>query len=121
MYKRQDGDPRDHFESALLKTKEFQIVGKGGPRLVNTSLIIPPHTKNLTWITKLNQRGYAVSTGSACSAGSGNPSQVMMAMDINYQDMGRVLRISGGPDHTKQDWMNLFDAIIEVKEELVPE
>lgn len=116
-----DGDPRDSFESALVAAGDFKIIGNTGPRLVNTSMIVVPHTKNLKWLTRLSKRGFGVSTGSACSAGAGNPSQVMMAMDLDYDDMAKVLRISGGPDHTKADWMALFEAIIDVKAELEAE
>lgn len=113
-----DGVPRDIFEAKLEATGDYQIVGKLGPRLVNTSMIILPHSKNLKWLTRLSQRGFGVSTGSACSAGVGNPSQVMMAMDIDYDAMARVLRISSGPDHGEAEWMALFTALEEVKTEL---
>lgn len=109
---------RDAFERALESTGEFKIVGKRGPRLANTSMIVVPHTKNLKWLTRLSNRGFGVSTGSACSAGAGNPSQVMMAMGLEFDEMSRVLRISGGPEQDEEDWLALFEAIVEVKKEL---
>lgn len=111
-------DVRDLFEAALLESGEFKIVGKRGPRLANTSMIVLPHTKNLKWLTRLSDRGFGVSTGSACSAGAGNPSQVMMSMDLEFEEMSRVLRVSGGPGQGEAEWMALYDAIIEVKSEL---
>ncbi|MDF1815791.1 MAG: aminotransferase class V-fold PLP-dependent enzyme [Verrucomicrobiales bacterium] len=112
---------RDQFEQALEEAGDFRIVGKRGPRLANTSMIILPHTRNLKWLTRLSDRGFGVSTGSACSAGAGNPSQVMMAMDLEYEEMSRVLRISGGPGQGKKEWMALFDAIQEVNLDLLEE
>lgn len=113
-----DSDPRDKFEAALEESGEFKIIGKRGPRLANTSMIVVPHTKNLKWLTRLSQRGFGISTGSACSAGAGNPSQVMMAMDLDFEEMAQVLRISGGADQGEAEWMALLSAILEVKSEL---
>lgn len=112
-------EPRDAFERALEDNGNFKIVGKRGPRLANTSMIILPHTKNTKWLTRLSQRGFGVSTGSACSAGAGNPSQVMMAMDVEFEEMGRVLRISGGPENDDEAWQALLAALLEVATELV--
>jgi len=109
---------KEIFEKALEKKGCFKIVGKRSPRLPNTSMVVLPHTKNLKWLTRLSDKGFAVSTGSACSSGAGNPSQVMMSMDLEFEEMSRVLRISGGPDQTEADWMALYDAIIDVKSEL---
>ncbi len=81
-------------------------------------MIVLPHTKNLKWLTRLSERGFGVSTGSACSAGVGNPSQVMMAMDLEFDEMSRVLRISGGAANGPDEWIALYEAIIDVKAEL---
>jgi cysteine desulfurase len=77
-------------------------------------MFVLPHSKNLKWLTRLGQRGFAVSTGSACSAGQGNPSAVMRAMGLDYEEMGRVLRVSGGGETTAEEWADLAAAIIEV-------
>jgi cysteine desulfurase len=80
-------------------------------------MVVLPHTKNLKWLTRLSQRGFAVSTGSACSAGKGNPSAVMMAMGLGFEEMGRVLRVSSGPDTTAEEWEGLVEALLEVSRE----
>lgn len=113
-----DADARDVFEETIEQSGEFDIVGKRGSRLANTSMIILPHTRNLKWLTRLSDRGFGVSTGSACSAGAANPSQVMMAMGLNFDEMSRVLRISGGPGHGEKEWLALYEALLEVKSEL---
>lgn len=110
---------RDAFEEQIANMSGFEAIGKDGPRLWNTSMFILPHTKNLKWLTRLSQRGFAVSTGSACSAGKGNPSEVMLAMGLDFEKMSRVIRVSGGWETKEEDWMTLANAIQEVGDELL--
>jgi cysteine desulfurase len=112
------GKWRDAFESRIAKELGVRLLATAGARLWNTSMFVLPHSKNLKWLTRLSQRGFAVSTGSACSAGQGNPSAVMMAMGLDYEEMGRVLRVSGGGETTAEEWADLAAAIIEVGGEL---
>lgn len=109
---------RDEFEARIGKEGGVRLLAKEGMRLWNTSMFVLPHAKNVKWLTRLSQRGFAVSTGSACSAGKGNPSAVMMAMGLDYEEMGRVLRVSGGPGTGGEDWSALAEAILGVGEEL---
>ncbi len=113
-----DSRERDRFEERLRTSGEYRIVGAAGPRLPHTSMFVVPHSKNLKWLTRLSQRGFGVSTGSACSAGRGNPSTVMLAMGLDFEAMGRVLRVSGGAAHGPEDWAALAEAIFEVEREL---
>lgn len=112
------GAARDAFERRLVATLGCRPLALGGPRLWNTSLFVVPQGKNLKWLTRLSQRGFSVSTGSACSAGKGNPSSVMLAMGLTYEEMGRVIRVSGGWDTDAAQWTALGDALIEVAEDL---
>ncbi len=112
------GKWRDAFDSRIAREAGVRLLATSGARLWNTSMFVLPHSKNLKWLTRLSQRGFSVSTGSACSAGKGNPSVVMMAMGVSYEEMGRVLRVSGGGGTTAEEWEGLADAIIEVGGEL---
>ena len=109
---------RDDFEDRVIRDLGVEILAKEGERLWNTSMFVLPHSKNLKWLTRLSRRGFSVSTGSACSAGKGNPSAVMMAMGLEYEAMGRVLRVSGGADTMYEDWAALGEALREVSGEL---
>lgn len=109
---------RDEFEERIGREGGVRLLAKEGPRLWNTSMFVLPHSKNLKWLTRLSQRGFAVSTGSACSAGKGNPSAVMMAMGLDYEAMGRVLRVSGGLATSEEDWEGIAEAILAVGGEL---
>lgn len=112
------GRLRDDFEATVMAKTGVRVLALAGLRLENTSMLVLPFGKNLKWLTRLSQRGFAVSTGSACSAGKGNPSAVMAAMGLDYEEMGRVLRISSGPETTESEWMALADALVEVAEDL---
>ena len=81
-------------------------------------MFIMPHSKNLKWLTRLSQRRFSVSTGSACSAGKGNPSSVMLAMGLDFEEMSRVTRVSGGWTSGAEEWEALALALIEVEREL---
>ncbi len=109
---------RDAFEARMQAEMGARIIASSGTRLWNTSLLVLPHSKNLKWLSRLSQRGVAVSTGSACSAGKGNPSAVMMAMGLDYGEMGRVLRVSGGWETGAADWEALAAAILETGADL---
>ena len=112
---------RDAFEARMVELSAFEIIGREGPRLWNTSMLVLPRGKNLKWLTRLSRRGFAVSTGSACSAGKGNPSHVMEAMGLDFEKMGRVIRVSGGWETTREDWTALADGFREVADELRPD
>ena len=109
---------RDAFERRLADEIGCRILAAAGPRLWNTSMFIMPHSKNLKWLTRLSQRRFSVSTGSACSAGKGNPSSVMLAMGLDFEEMSRVTRVSGGWTSGAEEWEALALALIEVEREL---
>ncbi len=39
-------------------------------------------------------------------------------MGLDYEEMGRVIRVSGGWSTSEEDWAALAEAFIEVAEEL---
>lgn len=113
------GAHRDQFELDLCECLEgVRLLGSKSPRLGNTSMFVLPEHKNLRWLTRLSQRGIAVSTGSACSAGKGDPSRVMQAMGCSFAEMGRVLRVSSLPGAGAEAWEALLDSLLEVRDEL---
>jgi cysteine desulfurase len=109
---------RAGFEATVSAEGECRVLAPDGPRLWNTSMLVVPFSKNLKWLTRLSQRGFCVSTGSACSAGKGNPSTVMTAMGLSFEEMGRVIRVSGGWETTESDWKELSAAFLKVGAEL---
>lgn len=114
--------PRDAFESALSERwpdEGLHIHGRGAPRLWNTCSLALPHFPAARWITRLDRKGFEVSSGSACSTGRDGPSPVLAAMGLNPELMRRTLRISGGWETRAEDWEALREAIFEIHQALL--
>ncbi len=115
------GDPggRDAFEARLRAAfPELRVIGAEAARLWNTSLLVMPRHSNLKWLTRLSRRGFAISTGSACSTGKEGSSVVVRALGADEDELRRVLRLSGGWDSTPTDWLVLAEALVAVGTEL---
>ncbi len=116
---REKNADRDWFdEEARQRIPGLQVVAPKAPRLWNTTMLVLPRHQNLKWLTRLSRLGFAVSTGSACSSGKENPSHVMEAMGLDYDKMGRVMRLSGAWATTREDWAALLEALENVWNEL---
>ena len=103
---------RDAFVAAIRSNiPDVGIVGAEGPRLWNTAACILPEFTSTRWIRMLEQRGFLVSAGSACSTGHSGPSHVLAAMGYPADAMRRVLRVSGGWSTPDSDWLLLAEAM----------
>lgn len=110
---------RQQFEALIKDTlPEVRIIGNKVPRLWNTSMLIMPAHDNRKWLARLNDRGFSLSTGSACSGGQDGSSIVLSALGASPDEMRRVLRVSSGWNTREQDWMELAEAFGEVAHEL---
>ncbi len=103
---------RDQFEALVTaRLPGSRPIAASSPRLWNTSMLLMPRHTNTKWLTRLSQLGFAVSTGSACSAGKGNPSRGLEALGLGFDEMGRVLRFSSGWNTSLEDWEALAQAV----------
>lgn len=59
----------------------------------------------------LDMEGIAVSTGSACSSGSGQPSPVLAALGVDLQTIESSLRFSLGWQHSREELMKVVEAL----------
>lgn len=108
---------RDAFVASLAETA-YEALGAVHPRLPNTvSLLLPRHRAS-RWIARLDRRGWAVSSGSACSTGKEGPSHVLAAMGLEAEAAHRVLRLSSLPEASVDDWLGLRAALDAVLREL---
>ncbi|SDU12892.1 cysteine desulfurase family protein [Stappia sp. ES.058] len=98
------GGLRDGLERDLLHIKgETRVFGRDAPRLANTSCFAVPGMPAETVLIALDLEGIAVSSGSACSSGKVSSSHVLVAMGVD-RDLARcALRVSLGPDTTKDE------------------
>lgn len=66
------------------------------PRLPNTSSLVIDGVDGETLLMNLDVRGFAVSTGAACSSGSPEPSPALLAMGLSRAEAQSSLRLSLG-------------------------
>ncbi len=86
---------RDRLETGLLATiSEARVNGDLHARVPNTTNISIHGVDGEGLILALSDVNVAASTGSACSAGSAEPSHVLVAMGLSPQELRGTLRLS---------------------------
>ena len=86
-------------------------VGEGAKTLPNTLLTAFPGAEGETLLMGLDLAGFAASSGSACTAGSLEPSHVLLAMDVGAAVASSTLRFSVGSTTTREDIDRLCEAL----------
>ena len=69
-------------------------------------------------LIRLDMAGFAVSAGSACSAGSIEPSHVLIAMGQDEAKANGTIRVSLGKFNTEEDISNILEALEKIVSEL---
>jgi len=85
------------------------FVGRGAPRLANTSCFAVPGWKGETQVMAMDLAGFAISAGSACSSGKVKASRVVRAMGYDASVASSSVRVSLGPDTTEEEVMRFAD------------
>jgi cysteine desulfurase len=86
---------RDQLETALLQScPDARVNGKVPHRLPNTLNISFRYLEGEAVLVLLDQYGICASTGSACTAGSAEPSHVLRAMGVPADWLGGAVRFS---------------------------
>lgn len=95
---------RDRLISGILKSiPEAKLNGSRKHRLPNNINFYFPGVDSETLIIALDQKGIAVSSGSACSTRSIEPSHVLLAIGLSPQQAKSCLRITLGRYTTKDE------------------
>ena len=106
---------RQRLESGILnRIDDVQINGLQAPRLPNTSSISFRLIEGESILLHLDLRGICVSTGSACTTDSPEPSHVLTAMGILPQAAQGTIRFSLGEDNTKEEIDSVIDALCDI-------
>ncbi len=109
------GRVRDVFEKLLLENlADVRINGCNGPRLMNTSNVLFHGVTAEALVIALDMRGMAVSTGSACSSGSVEPSHVLLAMGLSDEAAKSSVRFSFGRGNSIDDVKELVAVLVKV-------
>jgi cysteine desulfurase len=104
---------RDRLENAVLdRISGAGVNGARWNRTPNTSNIYFDGVDGEAMVIALDLRGFAVSTGSACSSGAVTPSHVLTAMGLSADRARSSLRFSLGRSNTAEQVDALVDAIV---------
>ena len=103
---------RDHLEASVLdRIPGVRVNGAGAPRVSNTSNLRFEGIDTEPLLIALDLRGFAVSSGSACSSGAAEPSHVLTAIGLNKEQARSSLRISLGRSNDVAQVDTLVDAL----------
>ncbi len=87
--------------------------GAGAPRTANTSNLRFDGIDSDALLIALDLKGFAVSSGSACSSGATEPSHVLIAIGLTPEQARSSLRFSLGRSNTAEDVDALIEAVAE--------
>jgi len=110
---------RDSAIEQVLSRLENTIVSiDSGDRLPNIAPLIIKGVEGESMLLQLDNLGFSVSTGSACSSGSLEPSHVLLAVGIPQVIAHGSLRVSVGRYTTQQDIDDFVEALVPIVERL---
>ncbi len=105
---------RDRLEQVVLdRIPGTHVNGAGAPRVPNTSNLRFDGIDSEPLLIALDLRGFAVSSGSACSSGSQEPSHVLQAIGLTKEQARSSLRVSLGRSNDVEQVDALVDATVE--------
>jgi len=110
---------RDEFENKIGETiTDFVFNGNRESRLPSISNVSFRFIEGEGLLINLDLQGIAVSTGSACSSGSLEPSPVIRALGRNDEMARGAIRFSFGKDNTGEDVDYLLEVLPKAIENL---
>jgi cysteine desulfurase len=102
---------RDRLERGILAAvPDTDVNGTRDPRVPNTTNISFDRIEAESLLIALDLEGVAVSTGSACSSGTLEPSHVLKAMGLSSHRAQNSIRFSLGAGNTEEQ----IDRVIEI-------
>lgn len=103
---------KNEFCHRIVKTIPGSVIhNEGRESLWNTVSIGFPQKDASYWVEALDQAGFMVSAGSACSSSTPKESSVLRSLGVERRFALRTLRISASWDIDESDWLALHDAL----------
>ena len=110
---------RDRLEAGLIESvSDSWINGAQAPRTPNTSNIGFDYVEGEAMLIALDLKGFAVSSGAACSSGAVEPSHVLTSIGLSRKQARSCLRFSLGKQNTEEDIDALLEAMPQIIERL---
>jgi len=105
---------RDRLENGILSgIPGTSVNGSRWHRTPNTTNICFDGVEGEAMVIALDLRGFAVSTGSACSSGAVEPSHVLLSLGMPAQQARSSLRFSLGRENTIAEVDALIEAVAD--------
>jgi len=105
---------RDRLEAGILARAPGAIRNASPDgRIPNTANLSFDQLDGETLVMTLDALGVSVSTGAACSAGTGEPSHVLLAMGLERERAAGAVRFSLGATTTPAEIDFAIDAVVE--------
>lgn len=106
---------RDALEVVILaRVPGIAINGRNAARVSNTTNLQFAGVGGESVVIALDLKGFAVSSGSACSSGAVEPSHVLLALGLSPDEARSSVRISMGSGNDQKQVDRLVDAIAAV-------
>jgi cysteine desulfurase len=113
------GGLRERLENGLRgRLPDVEILGAASERLCNTSCAAFTDCEGDGIMMALDLSGIAVSTGSACSSGSIEPSPILIGMGLTALEARSTVRYSLTRAATAADVDRVVDATVDVVERM---
>ena len=101
-----------HTRVANVRINGVRLNGDPATRIPNTTNIAFEGVGGEAMVISLDLRGYAVSSGSACSSGAVEPSHVLLALGLDRDAARSSVRFSLGPGNTAEQVDGLIEAVV---------
>ncbi|UCH95549.1 MAG: cysteine desulfurase NifS [Candidatus Aminicenantes bacterium] len=110
---------RDRLQKAIVEIiPESFVNGDTENKLYNTINVSIKYIEGESILAMLDGEGFALSSGSACSSKSLEPSHVLLALGLKHEDAHGSLRISLGKYNTEEDADRLLEVLPPIVERL---
>ncbi|HUU64329.1 MAG TPA: IscS subfamily cysteine desulfurase [Dehalococcoidia bacterium] len=114
---------RDKLENSISELiPDAKLNGHREQRLPNTLNLTLPGIRGESLVLALDQKGVAVSSGSACSAGLPEPSHALMAMGLSEEEAHCAVRFTLGLGNTIDDidrTVSIIDQVIRQRKDTI--
>lgn len=107
---------RERLEQGLCAVPGVRIFGERAERLPNTVQFALAGYDGEALLMQLDRKGFAVSSGSACASGLGEPSHVLIGMGLERETAKGAIRVSVGKDNTVAE----IDQFLQALRSFVP-
>lgn len=105
---------RESLELGLANMPNVQIFGHATARVANTCQFGVQGFHSEALLMELDRRGIAVTSGSACHAGTGEPTHVLLAMGYDSDTAHSAIRVSFGEQNTAAEVETFLQALNEI-------